>query len=92
MKIISINGSRFALPAGMSAKDVQSLAGLLVTLIPVQQEYNYDSSDYLVYASTSGNEVRIDDSLVLLSKAEAQKQHTESYERYKAKRDSEKTA
>lgn len=92
MKIISINGSRFALPAGMSVKDVQSLAGLLVTLIPVQQEYNYDTGDYISFAATGGNEIRIDSTVELLSKAEAQKQHAESYERYKAKRESEKAA
>jgi hypothetical protein len=90
MKVISINGSRFALPAGMSAKDVQALAGLLVTLVPVQQEYNYDSSEYMHYPSSSGNEVRIDDGLALVTAAEAKKQHAESYERYKEKRDSEK--
>jgi hypothetical protein len=90
MKVISINGSRFALPAGMNAKDVQALAGLLVTLVPVNQEYNYDSSEYMHYPSSSGNEVRIDDAVELMTKAEAQKQHTESYERYKVKRDSEK--
>jgi hypothetical protein len=91
MKTISINGARFAIPADMSTKDLQTLAGLLVTLVPVSQEYNYDSSEYMHFQASTGNEVRIDD-VELQSRAEAQQKHAESYERYKAKRDSEKAA
>lgn len=92
MKVISINGQRFALPAEMSNKDVQALAGFLVTLQPVAQEYDYDSSEYLSYSTGTGAEVRVDNESALISKAEAQQKHRDSYERYKAKRDSEEKA
>lgn len=92
MKVISINGQRFALPAEMSNKDIQSLAGFLVTLHPVEQEYNYDAGEYIAYSTGLGAEVRVDNEMVLVSKAEAKKQHQESYDRYKAKRDSEEKA
>ena len=92
MKVISINGQRFALPAEMSNKDVQALAGFLVTLQPIAQEYDYDSSEYMHYSTGTGAEVRIDNESALTSKAEVQQKHRDSYERYKVKRDSEKTA
>ena len=90
-KVISINGSRFALPEGMTAKDVQALAGFLVTLTPVSSEYDYDSSDYMLHLASQGNEVRVD-MVKLVDRAAAKKQHEESYARYKAKRDAEATA
>lgn len=92
MKVISINGQRFALPADMSNKDVQALAGFLVTLQPVAQEYDYDSSEYLSYSTGTGAEVRVDNESALISKAEAQQKHRDSYERYKAKRDAEQAS
>ena len=88
-RIISINGSRFALPMGMMQKDIQALAGLLVTLTPVSQEYDYDKSDYLHFLNTQGTEVRVDD-VDLMDRETARKQHTESLERYRAQRDAEK--
>jgi hypothetical protein len=88
-KVISINGSRFALPEGMTAKDIQALAGFLVTLTPVSQEYDYDASDYLSFLTGQGTEVRVD-TIELLSKAAAKQQHEESLARYRAKRDAEK--
>jgi GrpB-like predicted nucleotidyltransferase (UPF0157 family) len=91
VKVISINGSRFALPEGMAAKDVQALAGFLVTLTPVQSEYDYDTSDYMSHLASQGTEVRVD-TLELVDRLAAKKQHEESYARYKAKRDAEATA
>jgi len=38
-QIIEINGNRFALPAGMATKDVQALAGFLLTLQQVDYHY-----------------------------------------------------
>jgi hypothetical protein len=38
-QIIEINGNRFALPAGMSTKDVQALAGFLLTLQQVDYHW-----------------------------------------------------
>jgi hypothetical protein len=90
-KVISINGSRFALPEGMLPKDVQALAGFLVTLTPVSTEYDYDTSDYLSHLATQGTEVRVD-TVQLVDRAAAKQQHEESYARYRAKRDAEATA
>jgi hypothetical protein len=90
-KVISINGSRFALPEGMAAKDVQALAGFLVTLTPVHNEYDYDSSDYQSFLASQGTEVRVD-TVELVDRAAAKKQHEESYARYKAKRDADQAA
>ena len=88
-KVISINGSRFALPEGMSAKDIQALAGFLVTLTPVSQEYDYDVSDYLHFLASQGTEVRVD-TVQLLDRETAKQQHEDSLARYRAKRDAEK--
>ena len=90
-KIISINGSRFALPEGMSGKDVQALAGSLVTLTPVSQEYDYDASDYLSFEAKQGTEVRVD-TVQLLDREAALAQHRDSLARYRAKRDAEQAA
>ncbi len=90
-KVISINGYRFALPEGMASKDIQALAGFLITLTPVQQEYDYDKSDYMHYQSKQGTEVRVDD-VELVGHDAAKAQHQASYERYCAKRDAEKAA
>lgn len=90
-QVISINGSRFALPENIPSKDVQALAGFLVTLTPVLSDYDYDTSDYMAYASSQGTEVRVD-SVKLLDREAAKKQHEESYARYKAKRDAEAEA
>lgn len=38
-QIIEINGNRFALPAGMATKDIQALAGFLLTLQQVDYHY-----------------------------------------------------
>lgn len=90
-KVISINGSRFALPEGMQSKDIQALAGFLVTLTPVSQEYDYDKSDYLSFLSGQGTEVRVD-TVDLLDRETARQQHESSLARYRAKRDAEQAA
>ena len=91
MKTISIHGARFAIPADMTTKDLQILAGLLVTLVPVSQEYDYDRREYMHYLSTAGNEVQLS-ALEIKTVEEAKQQNKESYERYEAKRNSEKAA
>ena len=90
-KVISINGSRFALPEGMQSKDIQALAGFLVTLTPVSQEYDYDTSSYVSFLASQGTEVRVD-TVELVDRAAALKQHEESLARYRAKRDAEQAA
>ena len=88
-KVISINGSRFALPEGMSAKDIQALAGFLITLTPVNQEYDYDASDYMSFESKQGTEVRVD-TVQLQDREAALAQHRDSLARYRAKQAAEK--
>ena len=85
-KIICISGTQFALPEGMSTKDVQALAGFLITLTPVNAEYNWETSDYMHYLSARGVEVRVDEA-DLMTKDEAKAEA--SYQAYKAKRAAE---
>ena len=53
VKTIEINGTRFALPAGITTKDVQALAGFLLTLEQVEYHWlseavnNLDRVNYL---------------------------------------------
>lgn len=88
-KVICINGSQFTLPEGMSAKDIQALAGFLVTLVPVGYEYNYDDSSYVHFAQGKGVEVRVD-TVNLIPEAEARALSKASRDRYEAKRAAEK--
>ena len=90
IKTISINGNVFALPEGMTAKDIQSLAGFLCALTQVHSEYNYDSGTY-VYSLGDGVQVQIADR-EMISRDEAQTIEKESRARYQAKRDAEKAA
>jgi hypothetical protein len=39
VQIVEINGNRFALPTGTTTKDVQTLAGMLLTLQQVDYHY-----------------------------------------------------
>jgi len=89
-KTISINGNVFALPEGMAAKDVQSLAGFLCALTQVRTEYNYDSSTYLCSLG-DGVQVQLADR-EMISKEEAITLGAESRARYQAKRDAEQAA
>ena len=90
VKTISINGNAFALPEGMAAKDVQALAGFLCTLTQLNNEYNYDDSEYVYYIG-EGVRIQVSDQ-VLMDKAEARKLGEESRKRYQAKRDAEQEA
>lgn len=90
-KVININGQRFVLPEGMSSKDIQALAGFLLTLTAVQSEYNWDTSEYMNFASDRGAEVRIE-SVDLMDRAVATAQHRDSYQRHCEKKAAEKAA
>ena len=90
VKTISINGNVFALPEGMTAKDVQALAGFLCALSTLRHDYNYDTSEYL-YSMGDGVQVQIADR-ELISREEAQTIEAESRARYKAKRAAEEAA
>ena len=86
-KTIRINTETFALPEGMSLKDVQALAGLLATLTTVQHCYNWENSDHLSYAS-KGATVQLEE-LDLMSEAEAKAEEKRTRDAYVAKRDAE---
>ena len=49
-KVITIDNTRFVLPEGMTNKEIQSLAGLLITLVKVEHCYLYPNYDSLFYA------------------------------------------
>jgi len=86
-KIINICGTRFALPEGMTNKEIQALAGFLVTLTKVDYEYCWGSGDNFSYAQ-EGASVSLDE-LVLMTKAEAKAASKKSNEAYEAKKAAE---
>ena len=90
VKVIVIDNNRFALPDGMAANDIQSLAGFLCSLTTVGNEYNYDASEY-VYYDNGGVSIRVSECEVM-TKAAAQELGDQSRARYQAKRDAEKAA
>jgi len=90
-KIITINGNRFVLPAGMSTKDIQALAGFLITLTPVDSEYVYETGASLYYATARSAEVRLE-SVELITQEEAVAKSKASREAYEARRAAEKAA
>jgi hypothetical protein len=90
VKTISINGNVFALPEGMTAKDVQALAGFLCALSTLRHDYNYDTSEYL-YSMADGVQVQVAER-DLIGKEEARTIEAESRARYKAKRAAEEAA
>ena len=65
VKTIVIDNNRFALPEGMSSKDIQALAGFLCSLTTVGSEYNYDASEY-VYYDNGGVSIRVSECEVLI--------------------------
>ena len=68
-KTIKIAGNIFMLPEGMPSKDVQALAGFLITLTKVDSYYNCDTYEQFNYAH-NGLEVSISD-ITLMTEAEA---------------------
>lgn len=90
VKTIVIDNNRFALPDGMSAKDIQSLAGFLCSLTTLGTEYDYDTSEY-VYYDNGGVSIRVSECNTM-TKAEARDLGDQSRERYQARRAAEKAA
>jgi hypothetical protein len=90
MKVISISGSRFVLPEGMSTKDIQALAGFLATLTTVSNEYNYVTSEYMYYMNV-GATIQLED-VELMSKAEVLAVEKKTRAEYTAQRDAAKAA
>ena len=87
-KVICINSDKFILPEGMSTKDIQALAGFLITLQTVSSEYNYEHGEYMHYAGR-GAEVKLEE-IELLTKAEAMSRGRQTRDAYEAKRAAEK--
>ena len=85
VKAISINGTTYGLPEGMSSKDIQALAGFLCTFTAMGSEYNYDDSEYVHYTN-GGVTVQVTE-IQVMPKAEARELETQSRARYQARRD-----
>ena len=83
-KVIVIDGNRYLLPEGMSNKDVQAVAGFLVTLTRVNYEYMWGDGEQAHYAD-KGAEVRIEE-VQLVTKAEAKAAADKSRADYEAKK------
>ena len=83
-RVICIDGARYVLPMGISPKDVQAVAGFLVTLTRVSYEYIWGDGDQAHYAD-KGAEVRIEE-IELVTKAEAKAAADKSRAEYDAKK------
>ena len=86
-KTITIDGSKYALPEGMAIKDVQALAGFLITLTKIDYEYCYGQEESQFYAC-NGAQVSIGEQ-DLVTKAEAKARSTKSREEYEARKAAE---
>jgi hypothetical protein len=89
-KIITIDSSRYVLPEGMSSKDIQALAGFLVTLTRVDYEYCYGSGDSMYYAR-EGAAVSLGD-LQLVTREEAKAAADKARAEYEARKAAEAAA
>ena len=86
-KIITIDSNKYALPEGMSTKDVQALAGFLVTLTRVDYEYCYGQEESAFYAR-EGAQVSIGEQ-ELVTKVEAKAMAAKSRAEYEARKAAE---
>lgn len=82
-KIINISGTRFALPEGVTNKEVQALVGAMVILTKLDYEYCWGTGENFFYAC-EGATVSIDDQ-ELMTKAEAKAAAAKSRAEYEAK-------
>ena len=89
-KIISISGTRFALPEGVTNKEIQALVGSMVILTKLDYEYCWGTGGNFHYAC-EGATVSIDDQ-VLMTKAEAKAAAAKSRAEYEAKEAAEAKA
>ena len=91
VKTIEINGSRYVLPAGMSTKDIQSLAGFLLTLEQVDYHWLTETPgpDRVLYANGTPS-VRLAE-VDLIDKDEADRIYEEDQARRRAKREAEQS-
>ena len=89
LKTININGNNFALPEGMTGKDIQALAGFLCTLSEVGREYDYDTGESIHFETLAGVSVQVSE-LKVTTKEEARKLANQSRDRYQQRREMEK--
>ena len=91
VKTIEINGSRYVLPAGMTTKDVQSLAGFLLTLEQIEYHWLTETpnTDRVLYANGTPS-VRLAE-VDLIDKDEADRIYEEDQARRRAKREAEQS-
>ena len=83
-KIITIDSSRYILPEGMTTKDIQALAGMLISLTKVEHCYLYPNYDNLFYAG-EGVQVGVS-TATLMTKEEAKAKSAASREAEDAKK------
>jgi hypothetical protein len=94
VQIVEINGNRFALPTGTTTKDVQTLAGMLLTLQQVDYHYLVEPQPGQadrVYYMLENISVRLTTGEVL-TKAEADEIQQEDRTRREAKKAAEAKA
>ena len=90
MRILTIDSNRYVLPTDMAAKDIQALAGFLVTLTKVNYEWMYGQGDSLYFADEGAN-VSISQ-MELVTKEEAKTKAAAARDVYQAKKDAEERA
>ena len=83
-KILSVNGTQYLIPASMSERELQQVAGLLITMKTVTTEYLWNDAGYASYAG-DGLEIRIKE-VELMTKAEALAKSEEGRKAYEAKK------
>ena len=83
-KVISVNGNQYLIPESMSAKELQQICGLLITMKTITTEYLWNESGYASYAG-DGLEIRIKE-VELVTKAEALAKSEEGRKAYEAKK------
>jgi hypothetical protein len=89
MKTIIIDSNRYVLPESMSTKDVQALAGFLITLQRVQYEYIWGTSGGHAYYTDGSAVISLGD-VELVTKEKAKADSDASRAAYEAKKEAEK--
>jgi len=90
MKTIVIDSNRYILPENMPIKDVQALAGFLITLQRVEYEYIWGSDEHAYYAS--GSAVISLGDVELVTKEKARADRDASRAAYEARKAAEQSA
>lgn len=83
-RILTIKDQSFALPVGMSQKDIQQLAGFLVTLPALRQVYSSDYQQTFMYPESCT--LSLGEAGIYLNREEAQAAADAASEAIKAKR------